>query len=160
MPADVQYTSFADNGLEFTVNSGILYVWDGESPNSNGTNNLILGYGPTDWVSITKAGGGSFNLDSIDLAISWYDPNATDSVSINGIPLTITTSLTTYVLNLNGVMSVNISGVSSGSAYWTAQNIVYDAAPEPSTWALMTLGFAGLGFAGFRASRKSAALVA
>jgi hypothetical protein len=27
--------------------------------------------------------------------------------------------------------------------------------PEPSTWALMLLGFAGLGFAGYRRSRKS-----
>ena len=33
-------------------------------------------------------------------------------------------------------------------------------APEPSTWAMMLLGFAGLGFAGYRASRKSAALAA
>jgi hypothetical protein len=32
------------------------------------------------------------------------------------------------------------------------------AIPEPSTWAMMLLGFAGLGFAGYRASRKSAAL--
>jgi hypothetical protein len=28
--------------------------------------------------------------------------------------------------------------------------------PEPSTWAMMVLGFAGLGFAGYRASRKAA----
>jgi PEP-CTERM motif len=27
--------------------------------------------------------------------------------------------------------------------------------PEPSTWAMMLLGFAGLGFAGYRASRKA-----
>jgi hypothetical protein len=31
-----------------------------------------------------------------------------------------------------------------------------DAAPEPSTWAMMLLGFAGLGFAGWRASRTTA----
>jgi hypothetical protein len=30
--------------------------------------------------------------------------------------------------------------------------------PEPSTWAMMLLGFAGLGFAGYRATRRSAAL--
>ena len=30
-------------------------------------------------------------------------------------------------------------------------------APEPSTWAMMLLGFAGLGFAGYRASRKTIA---
>jgi PEP-CTERM motif len=30
------------------------------------------------------------------------------------------------------------------------------AVPEPSTWAMMVLGFASLGFAGYRGSRKSA----
>jgi hypothetical protein len=34
------------------------------------------------------------------------------------------------------------------------------AAPEASTWAMMMLGFAGLGFAGYRASRKSVAFAA
>ena len=33
-------------------------------------------------------------------------------------------------------------------------------APEPSTWAMMMLGFAGLGFAGYRRSRKAAAVAA
>ena len=32
------------------------------------------------------------------------------------------------------------------------------AVPEPSTWAMMLAGFAGLGFAGYRASRKSVAV--
>ena len=32
--------------------------------------------------------------------------------------------------------------------------------PEPSSWAMMILGFAGLGFAGYRASRKAAAIAA
>jgi PEP-CTERM motif len=32
--------------------------------------------------------------------------------------------------------------------------------PEPSTWAMMLLGFAGLGYAGYRASSKSAAVAA
>jgi hypothetical protein len=32
--------------------------------------------------------------------------------------------------------------------------------PEPSTWAMMLLGFAGLGYAGHRASRKAASIAA
>jgi hypothetical protein len=31
------------------------------------------------------------------------------------------------------------------------------AAPEPSTWALMALGFVGLGFVGFRAEARNSA---
>ena len=34
------------------------------------------------------------------------------------------------------------------------------AVPEPSTWAMMLLGFAGLGFAGWRGRRKTAGAVA
>jgi hypothetical protein len=30
--------------------------------------------------------------------------------------------------------------------------------PEPSTWAMMLIGFAGLGYAGYRASRRRVAL--
>jgi hypothetical protein len=32
--------------------------------------------------------------------------------------------------------------------------------PEPSTWAMMVLGFAGLGFAGYRGSHKAAVIAA
>ncbi len=39
-------------------------------------------------------------------------------------------------------------------------NVSLTAVPELSTWAMMLLGFAGLGFVGYRASRKSAALAA
>ena len=39
-------------------------------------------------------------------------------------------------------------------------NVTPPPVPEPSTWAMMLIGFAGLGYAGHRASRKSAALAA
>jgi hypothetical protein len=35
--------------------------------------------------------------------------------------------------------------------------IITPGTPEPSTWAMMLIGFAGLGFAGYRASRKRVA---
>ena len=42
---------------------------------------------------------------------------------------------------------------------FTAQfSATFTTVPEPSTWAMMLAGFAGLGFATYRASRKSAAL--
>lgn len=48
-----------------------------------------------------------------------------------------------------------------GNPAWTGPaadaNLTLTAVPEPSTWAMMALGFAGLGFAGYRTSRKSAA---
>ncbi|MGC2784647.1 MAG: PEP-CTERM sorting domain-containing protein [Roseiarcus sp.] len=35
-----------------------------------------------------------------------------------------------------------------------AFNLTYSAVPEPSTWAMLLLGFAGLGFLGYRQARK------
>jgi hypothetical protein len=43
-------------------------------------------------------------------------------------------------------------------AYIGAANLTVGAAsvvPEPSTWAMMVLGFAGLGYAGFRRPKKN-----
>ena len=34
---------------------------------------------------------------------------------------------------------------------------VAGSVPEPATWAMMLLGFAGLGFVGYRASRRTGA---
>jgi hypothetical protein len=57
-------------------------------------------------------------------------------------------------------------GATPGVYEWTwgtgaNQNFTLDIGaspvPEPSTWAMMLIGFAGLGYAGHRASRKSAA---
>ena len=41
--------------------------------------------------------------------------------------------------------------------YTSAGGLSLTAAPEPSTWAMMLVGFAGLGFAGYRKARKTAA---
>jgi PEP-CTERM motif-containing protein len=38
---------------------------------------------------------------------------------------------------------------------WTNAGVVNDAVPEPSTWAMMLIGFAGLGFAGYRKAHSA-----
>jgi PEP-CTERM motif len=43
--------------------------------------------------------------------------------------------------------------------YANAQSLAFST-PEPSTWALMALGFAGVGFAGYRKSRRTTATAA
>jgi hypothetical protein len=47
----------------------------------------------------------------------------------------------------SGGWSITVTGVTGG-------------VPEPSTWAMMALGFAGLGFAGYLTSRKAASIAA
>jgi hypothetical protein len=43
---------------------------------------------------------------------------------------------------------------------WFSSDPSLLAVPEPSTWAMMLVGFAGLGYAGYRVSRKSGAIAA
>jgi PEP-CTERM motif len=59
----------------------------------------------------------------------------------------------------NGGTGPGIYGVvvwASGAADYTSAGGLSVSTPEPSTWAMMLLGFAGLGFAGYRSSRKTA----
>jgi hypothetical protein len=58
-------------------------------------------------------------------------------------------------------MSLNIiSARSAPIAFCPGVGNLASTVPEPPTWAMMLLGFAGLGFAGYRASRKSGPLAA
>ena len=151
--------SFSDGGLTFTnQGANYMYVWDGSSPNSNGTNNNIFtGFTAGDYEAITKTGGGAFDLNSIDLAISWYDSNPSEVITVNGAPLTITQTLTTYNLNLTNVTEVDISGLPSQAGYWTADNIVFNASavPEPATITLLGIAVAGMAAPAWKRWRKA-----
>jgi hypothetical protein len=48
----------------------------------------------------------------------------------------------------------------SGSVLLTAVSATAGTVPEPSTWAMLLLGFAGLGFVGYRKARPTSALAA
>jgi hypothetical protein len=52
------------------------------------------------------------------------------------------------------------SGQEAGSIFTFTNVTPPPAVPEPSTWTMMLIGFAGLGYAGHRASRNSAAVAA
>jgi PEP-CTERM motif len=59
------------------------------------------------------------------------------------------------------VITVTTPAQTGLQAGWVVADFAYGAAlttPEPSTWAMMLIGFAGLGFAGYRASRNGVAL--
>jgi hypothetical protein len=69
---------------------------------------------------------------------------------------------TTYHWGLS-FSSVIVDSVDAGGTLGFAVDTLgtfTTAVPEPSTWAMMIAGFAGLGFAGYRASRRSGATAA
>jgi hypothetical protein len=63
----------------------------------------------------------------------------------------------------NAVAGPGVYGVvvlADGAADYTSASGLSLTAPEPSTWAMLILGFAGLGFAGYRRSRGAASVAA
>jgi hypothetical protein len=56
-------------------------------------------------------------------------------------------------------VSINTGATGSTRDIWGIDDVRFQTVPEASTWAMMLLGFAGLGFAGYRA-RKTPALTA
>jgi hypothetical protein len=63
----------------------------------------------------------------------------------------------------NGTSGVVVESFAGVAGSWqvislaldTPSVAVFTTVPEPSTWAMMALGFAGLGFAGWRSRRRS-----
>ena len=55
---------------------------------------------------------------------------------------------------LDVVDTITVNGAHGSDATGVSNSFVEKGVPEASTWMMMLLGFAGLGFAGYRSSRK------
>jgi hypothetical protein len=86
-----------------------------------------------------QALSGTFNITNALYAPGW----STGFIPLsNDVPFTYTN-----LLPGDGVGSFKLSGV---EAVLVAQSVTVAAVPEPSTWAMMMLGFAGVGFMVYR----------
>ena len=59
-----------------------------------------------------------------------------------------------------GTNTLTFIGLAAGDHTAFIDNVSVMTVPEPSTWAMMLLGIAGLGFAGYRRSHKVASIAA
>lgn len=133
----------------------------------NGTNFLI--FHSADPLTVSTSNENAFSLTSLDLGLSYYASFSPATATITGF---FTNGGTiTQALSLNSVSfkSFSLSGftdlssftvtmTSPGySGYAALDNVNFTdftaAVPEPSTWAMMLLGFAGIGFAAYRRKR-------
>jgi PEP-CTERM motif len=70
------------------------------------------------------------------------------------------TLTTLFFTNVSGKLSFTDLGPSNQQGNLIDNVVVTTGVPEPSTWAMMVLGFAGLGFAAFRQGRKTSVAIA
>jgi hypothetical protein len=111
------------------------------------------------WGSIDGNAGGNNNLNSLAITIGGYTLTGADLVSLGALGtgnqnLPADNQWVT-ITGLGDFTQVSFS--STGNAF---EFSLGSGVPEPSTWAMMGLGFAALGFMGWRESRKTAALTA
>jgi probable HAF family extracellular repeat protein len=181
LPGSTQTAAMAINDagqiVGYSVVGGVYYAteWSGGSIINLG---VLLGTESTEALGINNAGdavGDAFSLDGASsYAAEWSGGLATDlgsppdaahsvAYGINDEGLIVGDSEfgstdravewedgSPIILGQDGLISVaqaiNDNGV-----------VVGGETPEPSTWAMMLVGFAGLGFAGYRSTRRQAA---
>ena len=121
-----------------------VFIGGGFNPFSN-----FLGTFPETFVSATFTGdvGGNAVVDELDPS----------RASLGFVTISAAPGGGFFIDNraaIFGVYTIN------GGDPITVPVALTVGAPEPSTWTMMALGFAGLGFAGYRASRKTASVAA
>ncbi len=92
------------------------------------------------YVTLTKIGGGAFNLKSFDYTA--FDTLTLSAAGYGSTGLASAFPGVNYAANFANVTSVTFSGASS----YGLDNLQLSAGvPEPATWALMILGFGAVG---------------
>ena len=128
---------------------------------------LVLGqtlnnYGGHDVIA--KVGGGTFSFNDTYIKIWGTSGSISGNIVgyLNGVQVgsvlysTSVEGWTDVVANFSDVDQVVISGPTFLIDDTTVNGI--SAVPEPSTWAMMLIGFAGVGFMAYRRSRKDQGL--
>jgi hypothetical protein len=106
------------------------------------------------WGSIDGDAGGNNNLNSLAITVDGYTLTGGDLVSMGALGLGDQNSpMDNQWVTITGLG--NFKQASFSSTNNAFEFSLASGAPEPSTWAMMGLGFAGLGFMGWRGSRKT-----
>jgi hypothetical protein len=147
---------YNSGGPSFTVTSAAVSI--------NGTDATL----PWALPVTLSAGQGLILAQTADYN---FDTSDIHPISPNGVPVS-GCAIACPVVTINGVAYLDTGHVLDTNGYDYAYNGNNESfrwrligtsgapgAPEPSTWAMMLLGFGGLGFAGYRARKSARAVV-
>jgi len=166
-------------GITLTESSGtsvgiadVSNVYGGGVIGATTGNNVLMQSGTTSPASYTLSFATallSFQFDTVsnitsNLLPAWsataFDASNVTLSTVGNSSLSVGGDAQTYLLNGPGIESVTFYGNAEGSAGFTNQPIdtlvLTTAVPEPSTWAMLLLGFAGIGFMAYRRKSKPA----
>ena len=134
--------------------------------------------GPVAKAELTASGTWQATIGSTITVKWWADPTNTQGADTSGNTpgvlldmFTTTATGTVQSFSDNSAKSFSASGPFSmteqvtytlapfGELLSRGVGMVATDVPEPSTWAMMLLGFVGLGFAGYRSSRSKVSVV-
>jgi hypothetical protein len=82
----------------------------------------------------------------------------TDTVISEPLPTSFVDTIVTYTGPSGNLPFQLVYGECCGAPADLSISLPLNGVPEPSTWAMMALGFAGLGFLGYRKTRSGNAL--
>lgn len=169
-----QVLGWSLSGSVAVLNSADYVTYAGGS-GSTGTGQFLAygaGDAPDNGIALTTQvlAAGSYTLDFLFGSFSG-NGSATQSIDVwinNAFAQTISSSYSTSVLSgilqpytvafttTGGPLTIEFRDSSSNtsSVDGLLDNVSVTAVPEPATWAMMFLGFAGVGFMAYRRSRK------
>jgi hypothetical protein len=184
----VSYSGEINSGIGNPACGGICFGYPSWTPASTYVGGIVTSAPPSADGMIQLTGGGGSGTDTITFSSPvknpviaiWslgaggiqaeFDFSATPtyeaggpSAEYGGSPITV---LGNVVSGYEGNGTVAFLGTYTSISFTTPEYeswygfTVGSAVPEPSTWAMMMLGFAGLGYAGFRRAAASRVAIA
>jgi hypothetical protein len=179
LPAGVFYlgSSYSQGGYTFTNSEGGGSAYGdwvasgSQQSNADDTADIFQNFGGTT-NTITNNLSQAFSFTSIGLANVYNNGGGGDvQFTFNHTvgPADVTTvsltpgvfGLQTFSFNEQNLTSVVFTPTTTQGSWIQFDNVgISSAVPEPSTWAMMVLGFAGLGFMAYRRKSKPALMAA
>jgi hypothetical protein len=136
------------------------------SVEGGGTEQVVFGTARTSltiyWGSIDGNQGGNNNLNTLAITVDGFTLTGADLVAMSTIANPVTGTGDQSAPSGNQLVTITGLGPFTTATFSSTRNAfefsLGSSVPEPSTWAMMGIGFAALGYAAFRRNTKGRAL--